>query len=92
MTDMMPRERFVHFVSVFSPDAQRLGFVEEAYRLPLWLLEAEYTDDQGDFVSPVLYRPMEAAWEFVQYRRFGAPRPIWLPRVLSPEATPILSL
>ena len=89
---MTPRERFVHFVGVFSPDAQRLGFVEEAYRLPLWLLDAEHTDDQGDLVPPVLHRPMDAAWEFVQFRRYGVPRPIWLPRVMAPATMPLLSL
>lgn len=89
---MTPRERFVHFVGLFSPEGKRLTLVEEAYRLPEELLEAEHTDEQGDLVPPVTHRPMDAAWEFVQYRRYGVPRPIWLPRVMAPEATPILSL
>ena len=89
---MTPRERFVHFVGLFSPDAQRLGIVEEAYRLPPTLLDEEHVDEQGDLVLPVTHRPMDAAWEFVQYRRYGAPRPIWLPRVMAPDAMPILSL
>lgn len=81
---MTPRERFVHFVSVFAQDTLREGLLEEAIQLSPALLEAEHWDEQGDREAPVLERPMDAAWEFVQYRRYGAPRPYWFPRILAP--------
>ena len=87
---MTPRERFVHFVGVFAPDDLRAKFLDEAFRLDVRLLAAEHTDDLGDYVPPATHRPMEAAWEYVQYRKYGVPRPIWFPRVVSPELMPIL--
>lgn len=84
---MTPRERFIHFVVLFAPNDQREPLVEEALGLPLVVLQTEHIDDQGDHGAPVLERPMDAAWEFVRYRRYGAPRPYWFPRILPPTRT-----
>lgn len=81
---MTPRERFVQFVALFAPTELRSNLLEEAFRLDPKMLTAERVDEGGDVVVPALERPMEAAFEFVQYRRFGAPRPDWFPRLEAP--------
>lgn len=78
---MTPRERFVHFVALFAPPEIREGVIEEAVRLPLHVLSSEHIDESGDLVVPALERPMDAAWEYVQYRKYSVPRPAWLPRL-----------
>ena len=87
---MSPRERFVHFVALFAPLPQRDALIEEALNLDFEVLALERVDDQGDRIIPVTERPMDAAWEFVQYQRYGNQRPAWYPRVL-PPTTQILS-
>ncbi len=87
---MTPRERFVHFVGVFAPEVHRMALLEEAVRMDPRILEAEGIDDQGDQIPPVIQRPMDAAWEFVEYRRYGVPRPLWFPRIINPDLMPIL--
>lgn len=82
---MTPRERFVHFVAVFSTDDLRLTIIDEVMRLDPSLLEQEGLDEQGDRIPPALERPMEAAHEYVRYRTNGSPRPDWYPRILDPS-------
>lgn len=83
---MTPRERFVHFVCVFSyyflAGATRDKVIEEAVTLNPHILE----DEHENLGPPAIERPMDSAWEFVQYRRYGAPRPYWYPAVEKPDA------
>lgn len=84
---MTPRERFIHFIATFAPAPLRDQLIDEALHFDDQFLAAEHVDDQGDRVPPVTERPMESAWEYVQYRKNGVPRPLWFPRVVPP--TPI---
>ena len=81
---MHPRERFVHFVIQFvgSKADTMVGqlTISEAVRFTEAELSAEVTDADGDLRPPVTHRPLDAAWEFVQYRQTGANRPYWMPQ------------
>jgi hypothetical protein len=87
---MTPRERFVHFVALFAPEHLRSPLVEEALSFDATVLALEGVDEHGDRIPSVAERPMDAAWELVQYRRYGNQRPGWYPRIL-PPTTQILS-
>jgi len=82
---MTGRERFVHFVVLFAPKGGQDPLVEEALGMgPIFLTEAT-VDSDGDLERPVVERPMDAAWEFVQHRLHGATRPYWYPAIIAPE-------
>lgn len=83
---MTPRERFVHFVATFAAPDSRDELVEEALRIDVRILTAYHPTGDGDLEPPVIERPMDAAWEFVQHRRFGATRPYWYPAIVAPES------
>ncbi len=82
---MTARERFIHFVVQFAPKGGQDPLVEEALGIDPRLLAASSVNEDGDTEIAALERPMEAAWEFVQHRLYGATRPYWYPRIVTPE-------
>jgi hypothetical protein len=74
MFGMLPRECFVHFVSVFVrheevPETQKADAIKEALRT---VRGGSTPWPGGD--------EMDAAFEFTRYKLFGANRPAWLPK------------
>lgn len=82
---MPPRERFVHFVALFAPTSLRQPLLEEVMRMDPKILTEGHVDESGDYVPPPIDYPMDAAWEFVRYRMYGATRPAWFPRLVPPS-------
>ncbi len=70
---MTPRERFVHFVTLFVNtaagfEASRFQIIEDAMNLSEAVLSASHTDEAGVITGAAVSRPMEAAWEFVDWQ------------------------